>query len=32
MIGQDFIHRKKLYIDQEKDPHSTGMISTRDRK
>jgi len=32
MIGQDFIHRKKLYIDQEKDPHSTGMISTQDRK
>ncbi|MFU0816844.1 MAG: hypothetical protein ACFWUG_22920 [Rahnella inusitata] len=32
LIHKDFIHRKKLYIDHEKDPHPTGMISTPNRK
>ena len=32
LIHKDFIHRKKLYIDHEKDPHLTGTISTADRK
>jgi hypothetical protein len=32
LITQKFIHRKKFYINHEKDPHLAGMISTRNRK
>ena len=32
LIPKEIIHRKKLYIDHEKDPHLTGTISTADRK
>jgi len=32
LIQKEIIHRKKLYIDHEKDPHPTGTISTTVRK
>lgn len=32
LICKEIIHRKKLYIDHEKDPHPTGRISTPGRK
>lgn len=32
MIPIEIIHRKRLYIDHEKDPHLTWRISTSGRK
>jgi hypothetical protein len=32
LICKGIIHRKKLYIHHEKDPHPTGRISTPGRK
>jgi hypothetical protein len=32
LIPKEIIHRKRLYIHHEKDPHPTWRISTSDRK